>query len=177
MPTTNFPYGIGGPGQLQTVATSPGTLPQTANKTIFTITGGPILVEAIFGVVIPVIGGVANATKLQYLSALSVADSLSAVDLCATADVNALAKDAIYSIAGVLATGAIIVAPNVNQLALDQATRWNIMPGIIRINCAGSDGGTGIMQWYMRFRPYANFTIQNPSPSSGIPVSLVTAAF
>jgi len=172
MPTTNFPYGIGGPGIVQVVTTSPGTLPQTGNKTIFTVTGGPIVVEAVFGVVTTLIGAVANATKLQYF-----ATGLTAVDLCATADLNAAAVGTIFSLTGTLATGAIIVAPNVNSLALDQATKWNILPGIIRINTAGSDGGTGLMQWYIRFRPYANFTINDPGPKSGIPVSLVTAGF
>jgi hypothetical protein len=175
MSTTNFPYGIAAPGIVQAVATSPLLPPQGTTGTIFTITGGPILVEQIFGIVRTVIGAHANATKLQYLADNPV---LTAVDLCATADINALAAGAIFSLTGTLATGAIIVSPNTNQLALGQATKWNLGTGVIRVNCVGSSV-TGAIQWFMMYRPYINATPLDPSAvlnsAGGNIVSVVTA--
>lgn len=173
---SHFPYGQVGPGLIQTQTDTPLFLPQTSTKTLFTIGGGPIKVEAIFGIVTTVIGAVANATKLQFVSTATS----TAVDLCATADINALVAGAIYSVTGTLATGAVIVNSNLNQLALDQATSWNLGAGVIRVNTAGSDGGTGQIQWYIRYRPYATYTTINyrggTGNLSGPPYATVTAA-
>lgn len=170
------PYGRIGPGLTRAITTPPLFLPQTSTKTLFTIAGGPIMVEAIFGIVTVVIGAVANATKLEYVSTATS----TAVALDATSDINALAAGAIFSVTGTLATAAIIVSPNTNQLALDQATAWNIGAGVIRVNCAGSDGGTGKIQWYIRYRPYATFTPTNfqggAGAGSGPPYSTIVAA-
>ncbi len=175
MSTTNFPYGIAAPGIVQAVATSPLLPPQGTHSTIFTIAGGPIVVERIFGIVRTLIGAHANATKLQFTANNPALD---AVDLCATADINALAAGAIYSVAGVLATGAIIVEPNDDQLALDQATKWIMGTGIIEVNCVGSSV-TGAIQWFMMFRPFINATPLDPSAvlngAGGNIVSTVTA--
>ena len=59
------------------------TLPQTTNAPIFTIAGGRVTVYLLVGEVTTIIQAQANATKLT-----AVPTAGSAVDLCATVDIN-----------------------------------------------------------------------------------------
>ncbi len=81
-------------------------LPQSTTASIF-IVSGDVAVIALTGVCTVIIGAVANATKLQ-----AVCGALTAVDLCATADVNALAAGTIFAAITSFATGATIAATN-----------------------------------------------------------------
>jgi hypothetical protein len=129
------------------------TLPQTGVKTIFSFQNGgtyfgpfmPVRIIQIFGIVTTLVGAVANATKLQALM-----DALTAVDLCATLDINAAAVGSIMSITGTLANA---MALNANGVIIGQAGSILLSggqsTGIIRVNCAGSDGGTGKVAWYI----------------------------
>lgn len=166
----NVPGGLLAPGFSTAVATSPLALPQTGTSSLFIVTGTCRILQ-LYGIVTTVIGAVANATKLQFIC---TAPALTAVDLCATADINALAAGAIYSITGTLATLATIVAPNTNGLALAQATGLNVTTGIIRVNTAGSDGGTGRIQWFIDYMPMNLATPTNLTPL--IPTSNIVAA-
>ena len=134
-------------------------LPQTGNSNLFTVSGD-VSVVGIIGVVTVVIGSVANATKLQ-----AVCGALTAVDLCATADVNALAAGAIYAPITSFATAASIAATNgvlVNGPSATAALTGFIMAcgttgaGVIRVNCAGSDGGTGRIRWTCYYVPMSS---------------------
>lgn len=149
---TGFPYGIGAPGLDMVAQTNPLTLPQTTTKTIFTIKGGPIRVRAMFGVVTTVVGAVANATKLQFLPTVPASTTL---DLCATADINALAAGALYMLVTSFATAASIsLTSGAGPVAASTLiNNWIMTPGTVQINCAGSDGGTGLIQWYMVYAP------------------------
>lgn len=163
----NIPSGLLGPGLALACATSSLALPQTTTSNIFVITG-EVQVLNIFGKVTTAIGAVANATKLTY-----VGTGLAATDLCATADLNAAALGTVFSVTGTLATGAVIVSPNTKGLALAQATSWNLTPGVIRVDCAGSDGGTGRIKWYIQYRAYDLSTPTNLTPL--IPTGNITA--
>ena len=129
-------------------------LPQTGNSNLFTVSG-EVAVIAIVGVVTVVIGAVANATKLQ-----GVATGLTAVDLCATADLNAAAVGTLYVPITSFATAASIAATNgviVNgPSATAQATGFIMTSGVIRVNTAGSDGGTGRMRWSCLYAPLSS---------------------
>ena|SRR5215469_4382298 len=134
-------------------------LPQTGNSNLFTITGD-VAVVGIVGVCTVVIGSVANATKLQ-----AVCGALTAVDLCATADVNALAAGTVYAPITSFATAASIAATNgvlVNGPSATAQLTGFIMAcgttgaGVIRVNCAGSDGGTGRMRWSCYYMPLSS---------------------
>lgn len=145
--------------QAQSVQSNVVALPQTGNSNLFTVSGD-VAVVMIVGVVTTVIGAVANATKLQ-----AVCGALAAVDLCATADINALAAGALYVPITSFATAASIAATNgvlVNgPSATAQATGF-IMgcgttgAGVIRVNTAGSDGGTGRFRWTVWYRPLSS---------------------
>lgn len=153
MPTSNFPYGAAGPGIMAGAVTTSIALPQTATKTIFTVANGPIFVEQIFGIVTTVIGSVANATKIQVIPTTT---PVTPVDVCATADVNALAVGALYQLVTGFSTGAVItITSGVGPVASSTLmTRFQMRPGTISVNCAGSDGGTGRIAWYMLYRVY-----------------------
>lgn len=167
MPISNFPYGIAAPGIVANRTTSPLALPQTGTGTLFTIAGGPLKIEAIFGIVTVAVGSATNTASLQFTStATSVA-----VALCAASSVASLAAGTIYSVTGTLATAAIVIAPNTNNLALDQVTSWHVGPGVIQLLTTGSDGGTGRIQWFCRYRPYSMFTPTNPT---GQPLQIPT---
>jgi len=151
------------PGQVTMFRTAPLPLPQTTTKTIFQFqnsigpgigsygAGGYAAIEIvdIFGIVTSAIGAVANAIKLQGLM-----DALAAVDLCATVDVNAATVGTIFSITGTLANAATL---NANGVAIAQVTpihmTGGLQAGVIQINCAGSDGGTGRIAWVLAARP------------------------
>lgn len=149
---TGYPFGISAPGMGMMAETNPLALPQTTTKVIFTITGGPIRVNAIFGIVTILVGAVANATKLTATPTTGGA----ATDVCGTGDINAAAAGDILipitSFATALSintAGAIVDGPS----ATTQSTKFIMTPGTILVNCAGSDGGTGRVQWYMHYVP------------------------
>ncbi len=171
---TGVPYGLDAPGLSMLGQTNPLALPQTTTKTIFTITGGPIWLQCIFGVVTTLVGAVANATKLQFVDTLTS----TATDMCATSDINALVAGAFYNLVNGFGTAAtisgaagIVIAGSVLTTA---PMACFLQPGVIRINCAGSDGGTGRMQWFMRYIPMSQgFQTLAGATAAGAPAALV----
>jgi hypothetical protein len=112
-----------------------------AVQSLFTVTG-VVEIKTIYGVVGTVIGSVANATKLQ-----AKATGQTAVDLCATLDINALAAGKIFTITGVLATAA-----TAGFAAVRQTTPLIVQAGTIDLNCAGNSV-TGTMRWVVYYIP------------------------
>jgi hypothetical protein len=125
-------------------------LPQTGVAGIFTIVGGPIQVLYLGGVITTVIGSVANATKLTWVPTVGG----SSTDVCATTDLNAAAAGDLltcvtsFATAITLTTAGILVGTGTTS-----PLPFTAAPGIIKVNCAGSDGGTGRIQWVMRYKP------------------------
>lgn len=150
---TGLQYGIAAPGIVNGAITANIALPQTGNKTLFTVAGGPIYVMQIVGRVNTAIGAVANATKLQVVPTNA---PTTAVDICATADLNAAIVGTLYIPITSFATAASIsVVTGVGPIAAATLfTAFYMNSGIIRINCAGSDGGTGLMTFHMLYRAY-----------------------
>lgn len=128
------------------VTRSTAALPQTAAAAIFTV-AGLCLVKRIVGYVTTQIGAVANATKLVGNSAGAGAST----DLCAALDINGHAVDSRYEITGTFAN-AMVRTLDV-PLAKVQVTDVVIPPGTIDLDCAGSDGGTGRVQWSVTYVP------------------------
>jgi len=149
MPQTNFPYGIAAPGVVAAIRQNPLTLPASTFGTIFTVTGGPIYVYAIFGFVTTAIQAQANATKLQ-----AVATGLTAVDLCATGDINGLAVGTLLMPVTSFATA--LPVTNTNGVAFAgpitaPSIDFVMNAGVIRLNCAATN--TGAIQWNMLYTP------------------------
>lgn len=118
-------------------------LPQTTTGTLFTVTGGRIILTNIIGEVTTIIQTQANATKL-----VSTPTTGTAVDMCATLDITADEVGCLYTITG-LPTDAMY-GPNAG---LGQAmSRWLIIPvGTIKLSCAASN--TGSVKWSMTYIP------------------------
>jgi hypothetical protein len=138
--------GISGSAQLRNVygvsiARAAGNLAQTGNLTLFTVTGGRILLTTIVGVVTTAIQAQANAVKLQSLSTTGAI----ATDMCATVDVNAAAAGNLFGITGTAATAAVLGSsvPQMNELI--------VAAGVIRMNAAASN--TGQMSWLLTYIP------------------------
>ncbi len=116
-------------------------LPQTNTDVLFTVTGGRVLLVDIIGKVTAPVGAVANNTKLTAV----------ATDICAVVDLNAAAVGSRLSVTGTFADAMIKTAVGV-PLA-PQATPIVLDPGDIILDCAGSDGGGGRVEWTLHYIP------------------------
>lgn len=126
------------------VSTAAAALAQTGTRQLFTVVG-TVHVLQIVGVVTTAIQAQANATKLQ-----AVVAALTAVDLCATGDINGLAVGTILMPATSFATALAVSSTNGVQVAITP-TAFIMGAGVIRENCAASN--TGNITWYIRYRP------------------------
>ncbi len=115
-------------------------LPQTAAGTLFTVTGGRILLTALFGEVTTVIQTQANNTKLTF----DPTDAGATQDLCAVLDITADAVGTMYSITGTPATA---MQDSLNFLPPNKSLTQPIIlkPGAILLDCAASN--TGAAKW------------------------------
>lgn len=149
---TGFPYGLGAPGVDMLAMTNPLTLPQSTTKNIFTIAGGPVEVQKIFGLCTVAVGAVANLTKLS--AQCTVNNAPVTTDICATVDVNAMTVGSIYQLVTSFATPGVISTTGLFPIASATLyTRFVMNVGNIILNCAASDGGLGQIQWFMHYKP------------------------
>jgi hypothetical protein len=122
------------------------TLPQTAAGSLFTVSGGRILLTSIVGQVTTVIQTQANNTKLQ-----SVPTTGTTVDLCAVLDISAKEVGCLFGITG-LFTDAMLGS---NAGATVVPRNPIVVPvGAIKLNCAASN--TGSVKWSMTYVPLDN---------------------
>ena len=176
MPDTNFPYGIGAPGLPNVSLTSPLNLPvATTPGTLFTITGGPIWVQMIYGIVTTVIQTQACNLKLSFK-----VGTLTAVDVCANAAISALAVGTVFIPITSFATAAsvanlysgFVVGPTAAGAPTSFVCGQQGVTTLITATTSATN--TGQIQWVLVYVPFRNFYPTNPSPASGIPISKVT---
>jgi len=117
-------------------------LPASTTGPLFTITGGRIVVLSILGEVTTAIQ--AQATTLKIKSTATVGPV--ATDLCATADVNALAVGKLLTITGTLAT-----ALQTGSAVLRQASPIICPIGSIDLLTVATS--TGSVKWTLRWIP------------------------
>lgn len=124
-----------------TVQRAASNLAQSGNLTLFTVTGGRVLLTTIVGEVTTAIQAQADAVKLQ---SVSTTGSIT-TDLCATVDVNGAAVGNLFGMTGTAATAAVLgsAVPQLNEVIMQ--------PGIIRMNAAASN--TGQMKWTVTYIP------------------------
>lgn len=164
---TDFPGGPIQTGSAFLYETPVLNLPQTATGVLFNVVGlrylgGPGWVDILdlFGVITTAVGAVANATKFQVIATNNAGTALTAVDLCATLDINGLAAGTSLSITGTLADA---MTDNANGVQIAQVTPIHVGFGTtaqIKVNCAGSDGGTGRIKWFLLARTSYGVVIQ-----------------
>lgn len=123
------------------VARATATLPATATGSIFTVTGGNIIITSIFGVVTTSIQAQANAIKLVATPTTGAVN-----DLCATVDVNGLAAGGLLSLTGL--AGDVMVKSTGGGIS----TLRNpilVAPGAIGVNTAATN--TGSVRWVLTY--------------------------
>jgi hypothetical protein len=117
------------------------TLPASTVQTLFTITGGRILLTSIVGEVTTIIQAQANATKLVATPTVGTA-----VDLCATLDITGDEVGCLYGITGTFATAMV----GANAGATPAQANGIIIPiGTIKLSCAATN--TGATKWSMTY--------------------------
>jgi hypothetical protein len=169
MPTTNFPYGIAGPGIVNTALTSPLNLPQNTTGTLFTTAGGPILVCCIFGVVTTALGATVTTVQLS-----AKVGALASVPVCLAGTVTSLAAGTVLmpitsfgTALSVTATAGVIYAGNGTGVPTSFIMGG---PGIITATTSAND--TGQIQWYLMYAPYSN--VAPNGTGTATPVTTVT---
>ena len=120
------------------------TLPQGAASTLFTITGGQILVVSLIGEVTTVIETQANNTKIVVNPTATGVDQ----DLCAVLNITADAVGELYTISGTVGdamrSDLLIGNPILtSSLVLSE--------GVIELDCAASN--TGSVKWDLIYVP------------------------
>lgn len=116
-------------------------LPQTTTGTLFTVSGGRIILTSIVGEVTTVIQTQANNTKL-----VSTPTTGTAVDMCAVLDISADEVGCLYGITG-LPSDALYGA---NAGLTQVQSRPLVIPiGTIKLSCAASN--TGSVKWSMTY--------------------------
>lgn len=125
------------------------TLPATTVQTLFTVTGGRILLTSLLGEVTTIVQAQANATKIQ-----SVPTTGSTVDLCATKDITGLEAGGLLALTPDLdATPFSVALQQQNAGAISINAVGIIIPiGLIKLNCAATN--TGATKWSMTYIPY-----------------------
>lgn len=122
------------------------TLPQTADQTLFTVTGGNVEILTLIGEVTVVIETQANASLIKFNPTGTGADT----DLCAALDITADAVGSMYSLTGTFADAmldGLWTSPTAQNLVIPVI----LAPGVIEFECAASN--TGEIQWFCVWRP------------------------
>ena len=120
-----------------------GTLPQTTQSALFTVTGGRVAITAIVGEVTTVIETKANDTKL-------VANPTTGtdVDLCTVLDITADEVGCLYGITGTVGDAMIGANAGATQLPANAVV---VNAGTVDLNCAASN--TGSVKWSIFYLP------------------------
>jgi len=121
------------------------TLPQGTAGSIFTITGGKVLMTGIIGEVTTAIGG-ANATKLIANPTVATAAD---TDLCAAVDINTCDIGDLLSITGTPADG--LLAAHAGAVQMLGPTGVVLQTGALQLHCVGST--TGNIKWSLWYVP------------------------
>jgi len=131
------------------VAKAAQNLPQTATATLFTVSGGAVLVNALLGVVSTALG--ATATNLSVGTA--VAGDAGTTIIAATAVASKAAGTLIVPQAGT--NGAPAAAPFLGNAAFVGNTPFETSPFFVSANITWttSANDTGQMKWYCWYTP------------------------
>jgi hypothetical protein len=124
---------------------SPKTVPLNTTLTIFTVSGGKILITSLVGVVTTVIGGTTPALKL-----VSTPTTGTASDMCTALTITGTEVGTMFSmpsapgsaLAGVINKSGSVAAPGQQVVNI----------GTIGMNDSAADA-TGAIQWFMTYVP------------------------
>lgn len=121
-------------------------LPASGAGTIFTVSGGPIEILEIYGIVTTVIQTQACNLSLEVIDTASTTTTA----ICGTVNISAAAVGSFLTITGTLATAMIV---NAGGTCIGQATPVVVPVGTIKALTSATN--TGQVQWGIRYRPLA----------------------
>lgn len=124
------------------------SLPASTDLSIFTVTGGRIIVTSILGEVTTVIQAQACALKLK-----SVPTTGTAKDISGTFDVNALEVGGLISLDGT-ALSTTLSGTNAGGALATRGSGIFVPIGAIKYNTAATN--TGAIKWSITYIPYDN---------------------
>ena len=116
---------------------------------IFTISGGPVLVESLIGEFTAAVS--ANACNLKLImDPTAGADT----DMCVAVDIVSAAINSWVYLDGTIGNAAVIAVPG-TALPLGIGTDIPLIlpPGTVDMSLANSNPTTGAITWYMRYKP------------------------
>lgn len=119
-------------------------LPQTATGSLFTVTGGRVLVTSIVGQVTTVVQTQANNTKLVATPTVGTVN-----DLCAVLDLTAAAVGSLLSVTGLVSDALV---KSTGGAIATQRNGIVVAAGAIGLSCAASN--TGQVKWSLTYIPY-----------------------
>lgn len=122
------------------------TLPATGDQTLFTVTGGRIVVTSLLGEVTTIIQAQANAIKIK-----AVPTTGTAKDLSGTLDINAFEVGALISLDGT-ALSTALSGTNAGGALVTRAKGIFVPIGSIKYNTAATN--TGSIKWSLTYIPY-----------------------
>ena len=123
-------------------------LPASTDGTLFTVTGGRVVITSIVGEVTTVIQSQACAVKLK-----SVPTTGTAKDISGTLDINAFEAGALISLDGT-ALSTALSGTNAGAALITKAGGILVPIGSIKLNTAATN--TGSVKWALTYVPYDN---------------------
>jgi len=121
------------------------TVPQNATQTIFTVSGGRVLITCLYGLVTTVIGGTTPAAKLVATPATGTAN-----DMSATLTITSFEVGAMIALAGPVASA--LNGQSKSGSVAGQSVPQIVAPGTIGVNVSAADA-TGAIQWTLCYVP------------------------
>lgn len=119
-----------------------------AAANLFTVSGGPVRVLSLVGLITTVIETKANSVKLTHTPTGGAA-----VDLCSVLNVTAAAVRTLLALDGVAATALVNTAAEGVVIASALHMPIILTPGTIAL--AATASSTGAVSWYIEFEPLA----------------------
>jgi hypothetical protein len=126
------------------VSRATAALPQTADETLFTVSGGRVLVRSLIGEVTVVVQTQANATKIKFNPTATGADQ----DLCATLSITGDPVGELYTITGTVGDAMVSDLLIANPILTNPL---GLSEGLIELDCAASN--TGSVKWDLIYTP------------------------
>lgn len=122
------------------------TLPQNATSTIFTVTGGRVLITSLVGIVTTIVSGTTPAAKLVATPTVGTAN-----DLCTAGTITGDEVGTMYSAPGPVGS-ALNISGSGSGAVTGQTAPMVANAGTIGVNCNAADAA-GAVKWAMTYIP------------------------
>lgn len=121
-------------------------LPQNATSTVFTVTGGRVLITSLVGLVTTVVAGTTPALKVVATPTTGTAN-----DLCTTGTITGDEVGTMYSLPGPVGS-ALNISGSGSGGVTGQTAPVIVNKGTIGVNCSAADA-SGEVKWCLTYIP------------------------